>query len=67
MTSLCGIAAADGSFCAGLEVVVLLAEVLALALALPLGVTDGLALGVTDAGWADGVGKKTLGEAVLLG
>ena len=63
MTSLCGIAAADGSFCAGLEVGVLLAE----ALALPLEVTDGLALGVTDAGWLDGVGKKTLGEAVLLG
>lgn len=63
MTSLCGIAAADGSFCAELEVGVLLAE----ALVLPLEVTDGLAVGDTDAGWLDGVGKKTLGEPVLLG
>src|SRR6185436_19104310 len=50
MTSLCGIAADDGSFCAGLEVGVPLALALALALALglPLGGCEGLALGVGD-------------------
>jgi hypothetical protein len=63
MTSVTGIAADEGNFCAGLAVGPPL-EV-AVALGLPLGVGDKLAFGDTDAA-GDGVGKKMLGDAVVL-
>ena len=66
MTTLCGIAADEGSFCAVLELGVPLGLALPLALGAPLGVCDELALGVGDCPGGLTGGKKPLGEAVAL-
>src|SRR6188472_1114099 len=64
-TTLSGILADDGSFCAVLGEGERLS--VALGLAVTLGVTDGLALSVGDAADEPAGVKKTLGEGVPLG
>jgi hypothetical protein len=64
MTTLCGIAADDGSLCAVLGEGIPL--VVALAPGAPLGVFDGLALGVGAGPSGLTGGKMPLGEAVAL-
>jgi hypothetical protein len=66
MTTLCGIAADEGSFCAELEPGAPLGLALALALGAPLGICGGLALGVGDCPVGLTGGEKPLCEAVAL-